>query len=182
MLRDLSARFGLRTPDNARLFGMVTLAAADSAIVCWNDKYKRKFWRPVDAIRLAHTDGNPRTEADPDWTPLFDPSTASTPPLVTPNFPDHPSGHSCVTSGVVHALQAFFGTDRVAFAVNSPRFPGQPRRFERFSDLLAEIVEARIWGGIHFRTADVQGAEIGERVARWQRHFFSGRGDRHGAR
>ena len=124
---------------------MVTLAAADSAIVCWNDKYKRKFWRPVDAIRLAHTDGNPRTEADPDWTPLFDPSTASTPPLATPNFPDHPSGHSCVTSGVVHALQAFFGTDRVAFAVNSPRFPGQPRGFERFSDLLAEIIEARIW-------------------------------------
>ena len=58
VMRDLSARYGLSTADNARLFGMVTLAAADAAIVCWNDKYTRQFWRPIDAIRLADTDGN----------------------------------------------------------------------------------------------------------------------------
>ena len=66
-------------------------------------------------------------------------------------------------------LQDFFGTDRIAFDVSSPRFPGQPRHFERFSDLLDEIIEARVWGGIHFRTADVQGARLGEKVVRWQR-------------
>ena len=88
---------------------------------------------------------------------------------MTPNFPDHPSGHSCVSSAVVNVFQDYFHSDRVAFDVTSPRFPGQPRHFERFSDLLDEIIEARVWGGIHFRTADVQGARLGEKVVRWQR-------------
>jgi PAP2 superfamily len=172
VMRDLSARYGLSTAENARLFGMVMLAAADSAIVCWKDKYTRRFWRPIDAVRLADSDGNPETMADPDWRPLFDPATPTTPALATPNFSDHPSGHSCVSSGVVHALQSFFGTDRVPIDASSPRFPGRPRHFDRLSDLLDEIVEARIWGGIHFRTADTQGAEIGENVARWERWFY----------
>jgi len=172
VMRDLSARYGLSRADNARLFGMVTLAAADSAISCWNDKYYWRFWRPIDAIRLADTDGNARTTADPAWRPLFDPATPSMPPLATPNFPDHPSGHSCVTSSVVHALQDFFGRDKIAFDVSSPRFPGQPRHFRRFSDLLQEIVDARVWGGIHFRTADEQGAGIGRNVVRWERRFY----------
>ena len=77
-----------------------------------------------------------------------------------------------MSSGVVNALQSYFGTDRIAFDVFSPRFPGRPRHFERFSDLIEEIIEARIWGGIHFRTADTQGAEIGEDVARWERFFY----------
>jgi hypothetical protein len=170
--RDLSARYGLSRADNARLFAMVTLAAADSAISCWNDKYHWRFWRPIEAIRLADTDGNARTRADPAWRPLFDPATPSMPPLATPNFPDHPSGHSCVTSAVVHALQDFFGRDKIAFDVSSPRFPGQPRHFRRFSDLLQEIVDARVWGGIHFRTADEQGAGIGRNVVRWERRFY----------
>jgi PAP2 superfamily len=172
VMRDLSARYGLSRADNARLFGMVTLAAADSAISCWNDKYYWRFWRPIDAIRLADTDGNARTTADPAWRPLFDPATPAMPPLATPNFPDHPSGHSCVTSAVVHALQDFFGRDKIAFDVSSPRFPGQPRHFRRFSDLLQEIVDARVWGGIHFRAADEQGAGIGRNVVRWERRFY----------
>jgi hypothetical protein len=168
LARDLSTRYGLSTAQNARLFGMLTLGTADAAIACWNDKYRHLFWRPIDAVRLADTDGNPRTQADPTWRPLFDPATPTTPPLATPNFPDHPSGHSCVTSAVVNTLQDFFRTDRIAFDVSSPRFPGQTRHFDRFSHLLAEIIEARVWGGIHFRTADVQGARLGEKVVRWQ--------------
>ena len=71
------------------------------------------------------------------------------------------------------ALQDFFGTDRIAFDVVSPRFPGQPRHFKRFSDVIDEIVDARVWGGIHFRTADEQGAGIGRKVARYERrHYF----------
>jgi len=173
VMRDLSARYRLSTAGNARLFGMVTLAAADGAISCWNDKYHWRFWRPIDAIRLAGSDGNPLTTGDPTWRPLFDPATPSTPPLATPSFPDHPSGHSCVTSSVAHALQDFFGKDKIAFDVASPRFPGQPRHFRRFSDLLQEIVDARVWGGIHFRAADEQGAGIGRKVAGWERrHYF----------
>jgi hypothetical protein len=172
VMRDLSASQRLSTADNARLFAMTTLAAADGAISCWNDKYYWKFWRPFDAVRLADTDGNRRTVGDPDWRPLFDPATPSTPTLATPNFPDHPSGHSCVTSSTMHALQDFFGKDKVAFDVSSPRFPGQPRHYRRFSDVLNEIIEARVWGGIHFRTADEQGAEIGRKVVRWEHRFY----------
>jgi hypothetical protein len=176
LMRSLSARFGLTTAENARLFAMVSLAAADGAIGCWNDKYHWNFWRPLDAIRLAASDGNPQTEADPGWKALFDPSVATTPPIVTPNFPDHPSGHSCVSSAVLNTMRRFFGTDKVEFDVVSSRFPGTPaqtRHFERFSDALAEIIDSRVWGGIHFRTADVQGAVIGKKVAKWLRkHYF----------
>ena len=106
VMRSLSARFGLTTAQNARLFAKVTLAGADGAIGCWNDKYYWNFWRPIDAIRLGATDGNPATEADPTWRPLFDPATPTTPPLATPNFPDHPSGHSCVSSAILNTMRA----------------------------------------------------------------------------
>jgi hypothetical protein len=176
LMRSLSARFGLSTPENARLFAMVSLAAADGAIGCWNDKYYWNFWRPIDAIRLAATDGNSATEADPGWRALFDPATVTTPPLATPNFPEHPSGHSCVSSAVLNTLRQFFGTDKIAFDIVSSRFPGTPaqtRHFGRFSDALKEVIDARVWAGVHFRTADTQGAGIGRKVARWERrHFF----------
>jgi hypothetical protein len=173
VMRSLSARFGLTTAQNARLFAMASLAAADGAIACWNDKYYWNFWRPIDAIHDAASDGNGATEADPGWKPLFDPSTATTPPLSTPAFPDHPSGHSCVSSATLHAMQNFFGTDKIAFDIVSSRFPTQPRHFTSFAQALQEVIDARVWGGIHFRTADEQGAEIGTKVARWERsHFF----------
>jgi hypothetical protein len=172
-MRSLSTRLGLSTAENARLFAMASLAAADGAIACWNDKYYWKFWRPIDAIHEAASDGNPETEADPGWKPLFDPSTPTVPALSTPAFPDHPSGHSCVSSATLNAMQEFFGTDKIAFDIVSSRFPAQPRHFERFSDALKEVVDARVWGGIHFRTADTLGAVIGKKVAKWERtHFF----------
>jgi hypothetical protein len=176
VLRSLSARFGLRTADSARLFAMVSLAAADGAIGCWNDKYHWNFWRPIDAIRLAATDGNPQTEADPGWRALFDPATVTTPPLATPNFPDHPSGHGCVSSAILSTLRAFFGTDKIGIDIVSSRFAGTPaqtRHFAGFKQVLTEVIDARVWGGIHFRAANAQGAAIGRKVARWQRkHYF----------
>jgi hypothetical protein len=176
VMRRLSDHFGLTTAENARLFAMVSLAAADGAIGCWNDKYYWNFWRPIDAIRLAAGDGNAATKADTGWRPLFDPETVTVPALVTPNFPDHPSGHSCVSSAALNTMRDFFGTDAVGFDIVSTRFPGTPaqtRHFDRFSQALREVIDARVWGGIHFRTADRQGAAIGEKVALWEhRHFF----------
>jgi len=173
VMRSLSAREGLSTAENARLFAMVSLAAADGAIGCWNDKARWSFWRPIDAIRLAATDGNRRTRADETWTPLFDTATATTPPLTTPGFPDHPSGHGCVSGASLGAMRDFFGRDRIPFAVESSRFPGRPRHFAGFSEAIDEVIEARIWGGIHFRKADVDGAKLGTQVARWERrHYF----------
>jgi hypothetical protein len=173
LARDLSAERDVAVADEARLLAMVNLAAADGAIGCWNDKYHWSFWRPRAAIREADTDGNPRTIADPTWESLFHASTPTTPPLGTPPFPEHPSGHGCLSGAVLHTFREFFGTDKVAFDVHSGRFPGQPRHFDGFSHALKEIVDARVWGGIHFRTADVQGAVLGKKVAQWTRkHYF----------
>jgi len=178
LMRSLSARFGLTTAQNARLFAMVSLAGADGAIGCWNDKYYWNFWRPIDAIRLAGSDGNPATEADPAWRPLFDPATPTTPPLATPNFPDHPSGHSCVSSAILNTMRDFFGTDHIAFDIVSTRFPTQPRHFDSFSAALDEVINARVWGGIHFRTADEQGAKLGRTVSNYEHaHYFKSLGD-----
>jgi PAP2 superfamily len=175
--RALATSRGLDIVESARLFAMTNLAAADGSIGCWNDKYYWQFWRPITAIREADTDGNPATEADPNWLPLFDPSVpVSGPPLVTPPFPDHPAGHTCISGVTVYALQAFFGTDRVPFTAESNKcFPAPcpPRSFDRFSDALKEIIDARVWGGIHFRTADVQGAVLGKKVAHYlKQHYF----------
>jgi len=173
-LRGLSTSQGLDTAARARMFAMAYLAAADGYIGCWNDKYHWTFWRPITAIREADTDGNPATEADPNWTPLFDPATSviAPPPLATPPFPDHPSAHSCASSAIFHTLRNFFGTDKIPFTISSSKSL-TPRAFDRFSDALKEVIDARVWGGIHFRTADVQGAVLGKKVAHWlTKHYF----------
>jgi len=110
------------------------MAAADAVIGCWNDKYYWQFWRPITAIREANTDDNPATQADPTWLPLFDPTTLviTPPPLVTPPFPDHPSGHACVTAAFVHTLRNFFDTDKIALTAYSNK-SGTTRSFDRFS-------------------------------------------------
>jgi hypothetical protein len=176
--RALATSRGLDIADSARLFAMTNLAAADGSIGCWNDKAYWSFWRPITAIREAASDGNPATEPDPNWLPLFDPSVpVSGAPLVTPGFPDHPAGHTCISGATVHALQAFFGTDKVSFTATSNKClpaPCPPRSFDRFSDALEEIIDARVWGGIHFRTADVQGAVLGKKVVHHMttKHYF----------
>ncbi|WP_162257523.1 vanadium-dependent haloperoxidase [Phycicoccus sp. Soil802] len=173
MARDLITRHDLGAADAARLLASMSLAGADGAISCWNDKYHWQFWRPVAAIREADTDSNPATTADPAWLPLFDPSTATTPPLSNPPFPEHPSGHGCVTGATLGAVRAFFGTDKVTINVTSGRYPGDVRTFTRLSTAMDEVIDARVWGGIHFRTADVVGSQIGSKVARWMdKHYF----------
>ncbi len=172
--RDIvSTRTDLDLSENARLFAMEDLAAADGFIGCYNDKYYWQFWRPVAAIRAGDTDGNPETVADPNWTPLFNPAAQQFGlPLNTPPFPDHPSAHSCASSAIVHSMRNFFGTDKVPFSAFSPR-TRTVRSFDRLSDALDEVIDARVWGGIHFRTADIQGAGLGKKVAHWERkHYF----------
>src|SRR6266511_883637 len=143
--RSLATSRGLDIADSARLFAMTNLAAADGSIGCWNDKAYWSFWRPITAIREAASDGNPATEADPNWLPLFDPSVpVSGPPLVTPGFPGHPAGHTRISGATVHALQAFFGTDKISFTAISNKClpaPCPARSFDRFSDALNEIIE-----------------------------------------
>ena len=175
--RELASRFELDTADQARLYAAVNLAATDAVTACWSDKYHWSFWRPRPAIREADTDGNAATIADPNWESLFAAATQTTPPLGTPPFPDHPSGHGCLSGAVLQTMADFFGRDKVVFTVTSGRslngVPIPARRFERFSQARTEVVDARVWGGIHFRTADRQGAVLGRKVAKYIRknHF-----------
>jgi hypothetical protein len=154
IFRQLAETRDLDIAAAARMFAMADMAGADGAIGCWVDKYYWNFWRPITAIRLADADGNPATEADPNWVPLF----------ATPPFPEHPSGHTCVSGAIVQTLQDFFGMDKVAFSTFST-FSGTTREFDRFSEAIKEIIDARVWAGIHFRTADTQGHVIGRKVA-----------------
>ena len=147
----------------------MNLAAADAVIGCWHSKYLWNFWRPVTAIREASSDGNPATVGDPAWLPLFDPSTPQFgPPLTTPAFPDHPSGHGCASGAVLESLERFFGSDRVPLTITSDR-TRTTRHFRRLSDALEEIVDARVWAGVHFRTADEDGSggSAARRALRW---------------
>jgi hypothetical protein len=177
IFRGIADRQHLNVVDNARLFASLDLAIADAAIGCWNNKYHWGFWRPITAIREADTDGNRATRADPLWLPLFDPSTpvASPPALVTPAFPDHPSGHNCGAGAIVKTLQYFFGSDRLTVSATSQK-SATTRSWHRLSDLLQENINARVWAGIHFRTADTEGALLGEKVARYlHQHYLQPR-------
>ena len=173
-------QFSLDVSDSARLFAMLDLSAADTIINTWNDKYHYNFWRPITAIRRAD-DGNPATVSDGTWTPMFDPSLSPAiggvgPALITPPYPDHVSGATAYASASMHAFASFFGSDVMGtgFFLTSSRFPGEQRFFSRFSDVTAEILEARIWAGIHFRNADVQAADLGRNVERYiHTHWFA---------
>jgi hypothetical protein len=158
--RDLMGRNGVEAVDAARLLAMQNLSTADARINCWNDKYYWDFWRPWNAIPRAAEDGNPATEPDPTWTAL-----------ITAPYPEHPSGHLCQDGAYLRVLGMFFG-DAIegGFQITSRStllLPDDPRTrtFSSFSQALAEIIEARIWAGLHYRTADVQAELLGRNVA-----------------
>ena len=168
MIRTLADKRPLSAVDRARFYALIYLNTADTAIATWRDKAKWSFWRPVTAINEGDSDGNPQTEGDPDWESL----------IAAPPYPDHASGLSAAGGSIVATAQELFGTDRVAFsgtitppAQPAPAPPPEPitRNYDRLSDAVDEIVDARVWSGIHFRIADVQGAKIGRDVARWRR-------------
>jgi hypothetical protein len=161
IIRSVASGQGGTLADHARLLARVYTNAADALIVTWRDKAGYSFWRPFTAIREAASDGNHATEADPDWTAL----------IAAPPYPEHPSGLSTFGSAVANTMQHFYGRDRATFSGTTPG--GVTRQFTSFSQVRDDIVEARIWSGIHFRFADTEGAKIGRRVAHWgNRHAF----------
>lgn len=142
--------------DNAHLLGMLNIAMADAGIACWDGKYHYVFWRPITAIQFADTDGNPATHSDPSWTPL----------LTTPNFPEYPSAHSTTSGAAATVLAHFFG-ENTSFSMSSTSMPGVVRSFTSFSAALQEIKDARVFGGIHFRTACNDAGVCGQQVANY---------------
>jgi hypothetical protein len=152
--RAASAAKRLSLSHNARLFALLAVATADSQIVGFEEKYRRPHWRPVTAIRAAAELGTPALHGDADWEPL----------LVTPPQPDYPSAHAIFSGAAEAVLRGFFGGDDVDVSVTAPGPFGVTRIYRKFSELTAEVENARVWGGIHFRSADVDGTEIGRRI------------------
>ena len=154
-LRKLVLDHQLDVGDASRFMAMVSVTYADALIACFDAKYHYAFWRPITAIRAGHTDGNEATVGDPTWATLL---------AATPNHPEYPSAHSCVTPAGGLVVARFLGTPKIDFTVPSLTGLGD-RYFPRAEDLEYEVSNARIWGGIHFRSAVEDGVEIGKKTA-----------------
>ena len=166
-MRQVAASKGLTITEQARFHAMTSITGADSLINCWAEKAHWGFWRPTTAIQLADTDGNAATDVDAAWTSL----------LPLPPYADEPSGANCVYSGVMNGAKAFFGSDAAEFDITSTGIgpgTGSTRHYSHFTDVIDDMIEARILGGLHFRRADVNGAILGQSVADFvDRNFFN---------
>ncbi len=154
-----------RMGDRARLFALANLATADAVITAWDSKLFYAYWRPLTAIREGDNDGNPDTIGDPTWQSLIN----------NPNYPDYTSGANNITGAMTQSLALFFGTDRMTFDVTSlaPLAVQKTRTYHRFSEAAQDVVDARVYLGIHFRFADTAARKQGRRVAEWvEGHFL----------
>jgi hypothetical protein len=162
----ISTARGLTLTENAHLFAVLNLSLSDSLIACWDSKYRYVFWRPITAIRAGLTPA----DADPLWEPWLD-STSG-----TPAHPEYPSAHSSMSGAAAFILAAAFG-ENTDFSLTSEVRPGT-RSFHNFSDAVAEIADARVFGGIHFRTSCVRANTLGRSVADYvSRHAMRAPGD-----
>jgi hypothetical protein len=150
--------FELDLWESARLFALLNFAIADAYIAHFETKYLYNFWRPVTAIRAGDTDGNDQTVPDPQWTSY----------LITPNIPDYPSGHATAGAAAATVLARFFHHDAIPFSSTSGApFPDITRTFEGFWEAAEENAASRVYAGIHFRTATLDGLRLGKQVGRF---------------
>jgi len=155
-LRDQMASRHLDLTDAARMFAAVDMASADALITVWHAKLLYGLWRPITAINLADTDGNPATIADPNWVPL----------ATTPAYPEYSSGYNVLTAAFTGGLDGLFGTNRQNITLISTAVP-DIRHYDSGRALRADVVNARIWLGFHFRTADIASRDLGLRLTDW---------------
>ena len=172
--REIATGQGLSLAENARLFAMSSMSSADALINCWDDKAFHNFWRPITAIREAANDGNPATEP----VPVTDPPTPWMPFIGTfvaagtPPYPDHPSGYNCFTGAMMNTAAMYFRTEHITLNLTSP-ITATTITYKRFTAVLKDTIDARIYQGLHFRNPDVQGAWLGKKVAKWvDKNFF----------
>jgi hypothetical protein len=138
------------------MFAAVNVSAADALAAAWDAKYLYGFWRPITAIRLADDDGNQDTQGDPAWTSL----------IPTPPYPDYTSGATAIAGAVTETLTRLYGTDRIDLILTSP-VTSTTRRYATAAELNQDTIDARVWSGIHFRTADVVSNEMAKKVTNW---------------
>ncbi|MBL8286605.1 MAG: vanadium-dependent haloperoxidase [Rubrivivax sp.] len=145
--------------ESARLAAMLWVAQADATIACFEAKYFYNAWRPTSAITLADTDGNANTAPDATWTPV----------VPTPNHPEYPAAHGCNAGAVAEVVRVHYRTRQVSFAFDSTAAGVVTTRhnFTSTTAMVEDLQMARIWGGMHFRYSNDDGAALGKNVAKW---------------
>jgi hypothetical protein len=167
--QDAAINHAMDVVDAARMLAMGNMVDADSAIACFDAKYHYLFWRPVRAIQNAGIDGNDATVADPNWSPL----------ITTPNHPEYPAAHGCLTGAEAETYSVALDTNRIDVTIRGsadgmPNNWASVRTYDKVNDLQREIVNARVWAGLHYRESGVEGVGIGRKVAHWtlKRYFL----------
>jgi hypothetical protein len=145
--------------DNARLLALLWVTSADASLGCFESKYHYRFWRPRTAIPRADEDGNPETTADPGWTPI----------VPTPNHPEYPAAHTCSEGALAEALRQFYGTKNIHFILDSgvAGLLHPVHEFTSTDQMVMEVADARVFGGMHYRNSTSEGARLGRRTTKW---------------
>jgi hypothetical protein len=167
-LQNLATQHNMDLLDTVRLLAAGNMVSTDAGMACFDSKYTYRFWRPITAIHNADLDGNPATAKDTTWLPL----------VTTPNHPEYPSQHGCVTSALAQVLANAVGTTNINTTIPGATGGGTmlttSRTYATVQDLLDELVSARVWMGFHFRNSVIAGENLGTSVAHWelQRNFL----------
>jgi hypothetical protein len=154
--REVATQQHMDTVDTARALVLGNMITADAAIACFDAKYHYSFWRPITAIRAAASDGNPQTTADPTWTPL----------VVTPNHPEYPAAHTCISAAEAEVYAALRHTRRIAIELSSA-VTGTTHHLATVRQMIQQVANARVWAGLHYRNSTRVGARLGSNVADW---------------
>jgi hypothetical protein len=152
--RQLAAADGDSLAENARAFALINMAISDAAVASFGTKYFYTTWRPETAIHNADVDENPKTDADPTWEPL----------IVAPCFPAYASNHGSLSNGGAEVLRRLYGAGGHAITISNPSFPTLVYHYSELNQITADISDARVFGGIHFRFDQDAGANLGRAV------------------
>jgi hypothetical protein len=141
---------------NARALALINMAMSDSLVASFLNKYFYNFWRPETAIHAGDSDGNPKTTGDPSWAPF----------IVTPCFPSYPSNHGSASNSAAAILRRLYGEDGHSITLTNPSVPTIVLQYTSFEQITDDISDARVYGGIHFRTDQVAGERLGTAVGK----------------
>jgi PAP2 superfamily len=154
--REVAEEEGGSLSENARALALINMAMNDSLVTAFLNKYYYNFWRPETAIHAADTDGNPKTVADPNWAPF----------ITTPCFPSYPSNHGSAVNAAAEVLRHLYGEAGHVITLTNPATPNIILRYNSFNEIADDVSDARVYGGIHFRTDQDAGADLGRAVGR----------------
>jgi hypothetical protein len=154
--QQVAAAQGRSLSDNARALALINMATSDSLVASFYNKYHYNYWRPETAIHGGDSDGNPYTASDPNWAPF----------VVTPCFPSYPSNHGSGANGAAEVMRRIYGDDGISITLTNPAVPTITLHYTSFGQITADISDARVFGGIHFRTDQDAGAKLGKAVGK----------------